>query len=175
MERRFMNGYVIAPPDAQLAPYPDFCRDCGQRMTLYTPVDLRPAPSNNGIIARYACDRSHGWETFWGDLPYGPPVVRPAPKPGSPRCALYRHYDDEGILLYVGISEKPLGRGKAHAKESVWVAFAARIEAEWLPDRATAETAERNAIRAEKPIFNKVHALVDANARIADYLASRGA
>jgi len=176
-----MNGYVIAPPAATLAPYPDHCTTCRNRhgrSYIYTPVDLRASESGNGVTAGYTCDRSHGWETWWGDRPYGPEIAensRQSHSSGQRRCALYRHYDDRGVLLYVGISENPTKRGQNHAASSEWVPYACRMEAVWLTDRPTAEAAERAAIQRERPIFNRAHALDDARQRIAAYRAARSA
>jgi hypothetical protein len=93
---------------------------------------------------------------------------------GERRCALYRHYDAAGVLLYVGISENPVDRGRGHARYSEWVRYAARIEAEWLDSRAAAERAERLAIRSERPVFNIAHAVGDVDARIRSYLQAGG-
>lgn len=73
------------------------------------------------------------------------------------RCALYRHYDAAGILLYVGITDYLSARGKAHAKESTWVQFADTCTAKWYPSRDDALVAERAAIEVERPIFNRAH------------------
>lgn len=43
------------------------------------------------------------------------------------RTALYRHYDDEGQLLYVGISENVESRTRMHVRR-----FAARVRHEWV-------------------------------------------
>src|ERR1044071_4306502 len=89
------------------------------------------------------------------------------------RCALYRHYDEHDVLLYVGISESPVDRTNGHARTSEWVEFAERAEVQWLDSRALAEQAERDAIRAETPIFNRQHAIGDPDARIAEYRRTR--
>lgn len=70
--------------------------------------------------------------------------------------ALYRHFAADGTLLYVGISRTVAARLAAHAT-SGWDRQIARIEVEWFDDRASAETAEREAIRAEKPFHNTIY------------------
>lgn len=86
------------------------------------------------------------------------------------RCALYRHFDVDGVLLYVGISEQPGARSNGHASDSIWVQFAVREEAMWLDTREEALELERVAIQTEKPLFNRQHANYDKQPTI-DYLA----
>jgi hypothetical protein len=77
------------------------------------------------------------------------------PEVAGKRCALYRHYDKHGILLYVGISETLVARGKQHSKNSDWSQYAHRVIAAWYDTRSQAELAEREAIEVERPIFNR--------------------
>lgn len=166
-----MSGYVLAPPGASHMPYPDHCSACGLRTRFYTPIDLEPSEHRRGIAASYICDRGHEWGCYWGDPPFGP---RPNTSPsGDRRCALYRHFDAAGVLLYVGISDAPVDRGKDHARYSDWVQYAARIEAEWLDSRQAAEREERKAIRTERPIFNVAHAAAHQAERARDYIERR--
>lgn len=91
------------------------------------------------------------------------------------RCALYRHFDRNDVLLYVGIADDPINRGRQHARAAAWAPFAARMTAEWLPCRAAAEVAERELIRHERPVYNRLGADGDADERIANYLRERAA
>lgn len=93
--------------------------------------------------------------------------------PEQRRCALYRHYDADDVLLYAGISETPVDRTNAHARTSEWVQFADRAEAQWFASRRLAEDAEREAIEDESPIFNRQYAVGDVDRRIAEYLRDR--
>ncbi|MFJ9420759.1 type II toxin-antitoxin system prevent-host-death family antitoxin [Streptomyces sp. NPDC101249] len=70
------------------------------------------------------------------------------------RTALYRLYDDTGLLLYIGISHQPEVRFEQHAKSKVWWAQVARRTVEWFDDRPSAAQAEAEAIRAEDPEHN---------------------
>ena len=70
------------------------------------------------------------------------------------RTALYRLFDAEGDLLYVGISGYPTLRLQQHAGDKPWWNEVASHTIEWLTDRPTAEAAEVAAIRAEKPRYN---------------------
>lgn len=74
------------------------------------------------------------------------------------RTALYRHFDDQGRLLYVGISKHPTQRLSEHERASDWAPLISRIEIEWHDTRGDAETAEVHAIRHERPKFNRAHA-----------------
>lgn len=70
------------------------------------------------------------------------------------RCALYRHYDAEGRLLYVGMSVNPMRRLHVHSGVSPWFPQIARVEMQWFDSSAEAEAAETAAIRTERPLFN---------------------
>lgn len=88
------------------------------------------------------------------------------------RCALYRWRDDKLNLLYVGITYDVNRRSVGHARKSCWWVFARRQDVEWFPNRAEAEKAERDAIRNERPIFNRQHNdTPTARQKIADYLS----
>lgn len=91
---------------------------------------------------------------------------------------LYRHYDDAGRLLYVGITtsltcnsyaaypyailnhktrqpSSTRGARLTHHKSQPWYPQIKTITLEQFPDRAAAENAERWAIHDEKPLYNK--------------------
>lgn len=73
------------------------------------------------------------------------------------RTHLYRHYDSEGVLLYVGISLSAIYRLAQHEKAADWAQYIARVEIETFKTRRDAENAERDAIEREEPIFNKAY------------------
>lgn len=75
--------------------------------------------------------------------------------PSSRRCALYRHYDSAGCLLYVGISLAFMQRLMQHRQDSGWFMDIARVDVEWFDSAARAEEAERVAINTEGPIHNR--------------------
>lgn len=95
--------------------------------------------------------------------------------PPVKKCALYRHFDKDDRLLYVGISVNPGTRRGDHARHSAFIEFAARETVEWLDDTDAALAAERSAIATEKPLFNKVSAAPDRDRRLVEYLLERGA
>jgi hypothetical protein len=70
------------------------------------------------------------------------------------RTSLYRHFDAEGRLLYVGISCHVGMRTYEHRRGSHWYFDIVRIEVEHYPNRLRAERAEAIAIRDEDPLHN---------------------
>ncbi len=79
--------------------------------------------------------------------------------------ALYRHFDADGCLLYVGISATPFKRTADHARCADWFSSIARIEIEHHATRADALAAERSAIILECPRHNKMHNAPKVRAR----------
>ncbi len=77
--------------------------------------------------------------------------------------ALYRHFDAEGRLLYVGVSKNAAARFSQHA-DKPWFDEIANMTVERFPTRAEAEAAERAAIRAESPIHNIIHSCAQRTA-----------
>jgi len=68
--------------------------------------------------------------------------------------SLYRHFDGDGCLLYVGISLSAVARLAEHRRESHWYSQIARVEIENFEDREDALEAEAEAIRNEKTLYN---------------------
>lgn len=78
--------------------------------------------------------------------------------PESPeRTALYRLYDTQRRLLYVGIAADPERRWLQHSGDKVWWPAVARRDTEWFATRPEAAAAEATAIRTERPCHNEVH------------------
>ena len=67
---------------------------------------------------------------------------------------LYRHFDSQGKLLYVGVSLSFLQRLGQHKENSHWFSLISRVEIESFPSRSEALSAERQAIRSEDPAYN---------------------
>lgn len=79
----------------------------------------------------------------------------PAPDPKRPRKGyLYRHWDLDGRLLYVGVTSHLRHRDRSHAKTSRWMIFHVITTAERHPSEGDAFQAERRVIPAEQPLFN---------------------
>ncbi len=68
---------------------------------------------------------------------------------------LYRFFNSDHRLLYVGITDHGPKRWDAHAREKRWWGDVATITLERHPIRLQAETAEATAIAAEQPLHNK--------------------
>jgi predicted GIY-YIG superfamily endonuclease len=75
----------------------------------------------------------------------------------SPHTQLYRHFDADGVLLYIGISISAVSRLATHRCQSGWYNDITRVEIETFDTREDALAAEEAAIRAEKPLHNKEH------------------
>lgn len=73
------------------------------------------------------------------------------------RTALYRHYDADGALLYVGVSISAAARTAQHIGGSHWGGEIAKIEVKYFSTREEALAAERSAIETERPLHNVVH------------------
>lgn len=68
-------------------------------------------------------------------------------------CLLYRMYDREERLVYVGITQSPEARILKH-RTRPWYPWVFRIDAHAYPSRALAREAELEAIRTEHPAVN---------------------
>lgn len=83
-------------------------------------------------------------------------LVRPEEDPGLvPRTALYRFYDRDKALLYIGITGQPIERWAKHRRNAEWWPAAAYVVVEIHTTEWRALHAERAAIRSEQPKFNK--------------------
>lgn len=71
--------------------------------------------------------------------------------------ALYRWYDIDGQLLYIGISYDAVRRSYEHQRQSPWFREVARSEVEHFSTRTAALEAEREAITRECPKYNTQH------------------
>jgi hypothetical protein len=86
---------------------------------------------------------------------HGRPLSRPFEELWlMPKCALYRHFDKNGALLYVGISISPTNRNKNHSSNADWFQQVVRIDIEWCASKEAALWAEDVAIRQENPRHN---------------------
>ena len=69
---------------------------------------------------------------------------------------LYRHYDANGLLLYVGMSSDTIRRLGQHASSSSWYPDIAKVVVEGCLDANDARRRETDAIRSERPIHNNL-------------------
>lgn len=70
--------------------------------------------------------------------------------------ALYRHFDHEGRLLYIGVSMTVTGRTAQHETYAPWFQQIDHIKLEWFGSRSSAMRAEKYAIKSEKPLHNVI-------------------
>lgn len=68
---------------------------------------------------------------------------------------LYRLWDSDDQLLYVGISKSAINRIADHLQNQPWASAIATMTIEHFTDRAAVEKAERLAIAKENPLHNK--------------------
>jgi predicted GIY-YIG superfamily endonuclease len=71
------------------------------------------------------------------------------------KTTLYRAFNSQDELLYVGISYDFLSRLKEHRHTSKWHKLAVKVTLEHFDTRQEAEQSELQAIQNEKPLFNK--------------------
>lgn len=74
--------------------------------------------------------------------------------PPQGRTAVYRLFDIDGRLLYVGISNNPHARWRSHAHTKPWWGDVVTREIEWHPTREGAEQAETHLVGALRPKWN---------------------
>jgi predicted GIY-YIG superfamily endonuclease len=79
------------------------------------------------------------------------------PTPPPERTALYRLYDANGKLLYVGITNDTERRWSDHSSDKSWWPDVTERTVEWFATRPAAEAAEIQAIKTEKPRRNRAH------------------
>lgn len=67
---------------------------------------------------------------------------------------LYRYFDDNNRLLYVGITKDQRKRFSSHNRKSLWMTDAVRCTLEHFETREKAKAAETRAIQDEYPLHN---------------------
>jgi predicted GIY-YIG superfamily endonuclease len=73
---------------------------------------------------------------------------------GTKPCALYRLYDADHTLLYVGMAFDVAARMRTHAKRQPWWDEVVTTDVTWAASRAKADAAETIAITLERPKYN---------------------
>lgn len=88
---------------------------------------------------------------------------------------LYRQWDKDDRLLYIGITRSIRQRERGHAKSSRWMELVVRTTTERHQSRGAAEVAEVAAIAAEQPLFNVAgNETPEAHRRLVEYLVAHG-
>lgn len=70
---------------------------------------------------------------------------------------LYRCYDADGVLLYIGITQRGYDRFDNHRRSTAWWPEVASHTIQTYENRDEAQLAERHAIYREKPRYNVLH------------------
>lgn len=69
-------------------------------------------------------------------------------------CAVYRHLDADGDLLYVGVTNNPKRRIAEHKCRAVWADQFETVAVKWYKTRDEAIAVEAATIAEEGPTFN---------------------
>lgn len=77
-----------------------------------------------------------------------------APTPAMTGHCLYRFWDADGQLLYVGETNDPMRRWREHQQTKPWFCEVVTFTRESFPTRETAKAAEADAIKTENPKYN---------------------
>lgn len=152
------------PPEAPA----DSCSACPMpdRCAIYRPENTRR--DGQRIVGHYRCSNGHTWTRGYAEAPLPAPAVK-AP------TALYRWFDADGVPIYYGISDHLTDRQSSHARRSAWGQFAHRCEVDRFLSRGEALRAEKAAIEADRPVFNRQHNdTAEARRRLREYLTGQG-
>ncbi|MFE3933264.1 GntR family transcriptional regulator [Streptomyces goshikiensis] len=90
----------------------------------------------------------------------------PYKKISTVRTAVYRLYDADECLLYVGITMNLDQRFADHRRQKFWWHLVERQDVRWYDSRPEAEVVETEAIRTENPLY-------DGTDRIANWVHAR--
>lgn len=71
------------------------------------------------------------------------------------QTAVYRLYDAEDVLLYVGMTHDLYMRFNSHRAQKAWWPYSGYATVEWFANRADARRHEALAIVEERPRFNE--------------------
>lgn len=80
-------------------------------------------------------------------------------------CFLYRQFDANDELLYVGLTTDPHQRHLRHRQDSPWAHLIDRTEYEMHPNLWVGGAHESLAIETEGPLYNVVHSADRESAR----------
>ncbi len=72
-------------------------------------------------------------------------------------CSLYRFYDAQDVLLYVGVTSVGPSRWIDHEDHRAWWIQVVRTTVQHFPSREEAFAAERAAIQSERPTHNRTY------------------
>lgn len=90
------------------------------------------------------------------------------------KVSLYRHFDGDDVLLYVGMSISVARRLVVHESVSVWFDQVRTITIEKFDNLLEAAEAEKQAIASESPKFNSQHSTTKPLDKEGIRLSARG-
>ncbi|AEV86671.1 UvrABC system protein C [Actinoplanes sp. SE50] len=108
--------------------------------------------------AQTMCGRYLTWFTTSMDAPAGLEICDECALAEYLRPAVYRFFDADDRLLYVGYSRTVLHRIKQHSrdpKSQRWWIHQVHASVEWFETEEEGLAAETAAIRSEKPLYNR--------------------
>lgn len=70
------------------------------------------------------------------------------------KAAIYRFFDADGTLIYVGQTADPFNRLRLHGVETAWADEIVRVEIHRVKTRRDARLLERQVIADEAPLYN---------------------
>lgn len=120
----------------------------------------RSADTKAGAVKRLHEACAEAGASSWMKLPPPPPITRSQmskprlPRPEDVPTTLYRFFDRDGDLLYVGISTDPRKRMNDHRVHKSWWSRSTRVELEHYGSWDEARAAEKVAIKVENPVHN---------------------
>lgn len=99
---------------------------------------------------------THRWPANRCDPCWQAAIAEKNARANAGPTALYRLFDANGRLLYIGTSIEPERRFREHRKTAKWWPQVARREVEWLEVNGMAALhAELAVITAESPLWNR--------------------
>lgn len=123
-------------------------------------------------VAAVAYQLGISTQQAWKYVPNGD-SYRGRDRDGAKATALYRYFDENDTLLYIGISQNPTHRDEQHSRNSAWHRLVAHRTVRWFDTSREAHLAEREAIKSERPLFNTAHATDKTRRSALDYLLAK--
>lgn len=106
------------------------------------------APS---LLAVWSCNNSRGRHREDGAR------MQDCTTPPQAQASVYRYYDRDGTLLYVGVTKRGQIRNCEHASFKEWWPYVSTQEVEHFPTYQMALSEEKALICERRPPFNKQH------------------
>ena len=129
-------------------------KQLAQQMAEECPLVWRFGDGDGGSVRNYVYDAFERAGLRDSPASWNPPAGN---KEQDGEHTVYRLYDAEGVLLYVGVTNSLSKRWSQHEKTKPWFGEVAVITRSLYPDKRSAYEAEVRAIISESPIHNIAH------------------